>query len=67
MDTFELKRFAEVYGRPTADFTGEVKRELPEDLQALLRRAGDMTVEDRAEIVRFADWLLARRANRESE
>ena len=67
VDTFELKRFAEAYGRPTADFTGEANREIPEDLEALLRRAGDMTEEDRAEIVKFADWLLARRSNLDSE
>jgi len=61
LETLELKRLAELYERPTSDFTGEAHRDLPDDLQMLLRKAGEMTKEDREEIVRFADWLLARR------
>ena len=68
LETFELKRLAALYQRPIIDFTGgEVERDLPEDLQLLLRKAGEMTEVDRAEIVRFADWLLARRESEPAE
>ncbi len=61
LETLELKRMAELYGRPLSDFTGEQRREPPAELRVLMRKAEAMSEQDREEIVRFADWLLARR------
>lgn len=61
LETFELKSLAGLYERPISDFTGESVREMPRDLEVLLRKAGEMTEDDRKEIMRFADWLIARR------
>ena len=60
LETLELKRLAELYGRPISDFTGERLGNQPEEIRMLMRKAEAMSEQDRREIVRFADWLLSR-------
>ena len=60
LETVELKRLAELYGRPISDFTGERVEQQPEEIRMLMRKAEAMSDQDRKEIVRFADWLLSR-------
>jgi transcriptional regulator with XRE-family HTH domain len=62
VDAFELKKLAEVYQRPLADFTGDadVDAPMPEAIQYLARAAAKLTDADQAELVRFAEFLSSR-------
>ena len=62
VDAFELKKFADLYQRPVGDFTGEVEAASPvqETVQHLARAAAKLTEADRAELVRFAEFLSSR-------
>lgn len=64
VDALELKKLAELYQRPVADFTGEVEVEAPvrETVQYLARAAAKLTVADQAELVRFAEFLSSKGA-----
>jgi len=60
VDALELKKLAEMYQRPAADFTGEVdviETAMPETVQHLARAASKLTEADRAELLRFAEFL----------
>ncbi len=63
VDALELKRFAELYQRPATDFTGDVDTvdaPVPEIVQHLARAAAKLTDTDRAELLRFAEFLGAK-------
>ena len=62
VDALELKKFAELYQRPVAEFTGEVDADnlMPEAVRYIARAASKLTDDDRAELVRFAEFLSSR-------
>jgi transcriptional regulator with XRE-family HTH domain len=63
VDAFELKKFAELYQRPVTDFTGDVDiidAPMPETVQHVARAAAKLTETDRAELLRFAEFLSAK-------
>ena len=61
VDAVELARFAEVYGQSIQALTGVAEtRPLPESVQALARAATELSSEDRAELLRFAEFLQTR-------
>lgn len=61
VDAVELARFAEVYGQSIEALTGVAETQpLPENVQALARAASDLSNEDRAELLRFAEFLQLR-------
>lgn len=66
VDALELKKFAELYQRPVADFTGEtdVDAPLPDTIQYLARKAAKLTDNDRAELIRFAEFLSSKGATK---
>jgi len=58
--SLELKRFAELYRMPVSYFLGqddELDGASNPTVKALARAAGDMTEEDRNEVLRFARFL----------
>ncbi|WP_437486752.1 helix-turn-helix transcriptional regulator [Sorangium sp. So ce1014] len=60
VDALELKRFAELYQRPVAEFTGDtdvIDAPVPLTVQHLARAAVKLTEADRAELLRFAEFL----------
>ena len=65
MDALELKKLANVYQRPIAEFTGDADvmegSALPKSVQRLARAALKLTENDRAELLRFAEFLGAKR------
>ncbi|MGH8612254.1 MAG: helix-turn-helix domain-containing protein, partial [Gammaproteobacteria bacterium] len=63
VDAIELKKLAEIYQRPTGYFTGEeaVPEPMPKMVQHLARAAAKLTDRDREELMRFAEYLQARR------
>ena len=63
VDALELKKLAELYQRPAADFTGDndvIDALMPETVQHLARAAAKLTEEDRAELLRFAEFLSSK-------
>lgn len=61
VDAFELSRFAQVYGQSIEALTGVAEaKPLPENVQALARAATELSTEDRAELLRFAEFLQLR-------
>lgn len=62
VDALELKKFAELYQRPTAEFTGDVEIDapVPETVQHLARAASKLATTDQAELLRFAEFLGSR-------
>lgn len=64
VEAFELKKLAALYQRPPADFTGDVQAEATGagTLHYLARTAAKLTSADQAELVRFAEFLNAKRA-----
>jgi transcriptional regulator with XRE-family HTH domain len=61
VDAVELASFAKVYGQSIEALTGTSETQpLPESVQALARAATDLSVEDRAELLRFAEFLQLR-------
>lgn len=61
VDAVELARFAQVYGQSIEAFAGTAKTPpLPESVRALARAATDLSVEDRDELLRFAEFLQTR-------
>jgi transcriptional regulator with XRE-family HTH domain len=61
IDAIELSRFAEVYGQSIEALTGIAEtKPLPENVQALARAATALSPEDRAELLRFAEFLQVR-------
>ena len=61
VDAVELSRFAQVYGQSIEALTGVADaKPLPENVQALARAATELSTEDRAELLRFAEFLQLR-------
>lgn len=62
VEALELKRLAELYRQPVGHFTGEdeAAASLPADVAVLARQAAKLSVKDREELGRFADFLKAR-------
>lgn len=61
VDAVELARLAQVYRQPIEIFTGIAKAPpLPESIQALARAAAELSVQDRDELLRFAEFLQTR-------
>jgi transcriptional regulator with XRE-family HTH domain len=63
VDALELKKLAEVYQRPAAEFTGDIDvidAPFSETVQHLARAAAKLTETDRAELLRFAEFLGAK-------
>lgn len=61
VDADELGRFAQVYGQSIEALTGSSERPpLPESVQALARAATELSSHDRAELLRFAEFLQMR-------
>lgn len=55
VDSLELRKLARLYVYPVGYFLGE--EEVGDDVRALARAVTDMTEGDRAEVVRFAQFL----------
>ena len=65
VDALELKRLAELYRQPVTHFTGdedEVGSALPTDVTHLARQAATLSIKDREELGRFAEFLKMRAA-----
>src|SRR3984885_9287966 len=61
VDAVELARFAQVYGQSIEALTGVAEAApIPENVQALARAATELSSEDRAELLRFAEFLQHR-------
>jgi transcriptional regulator with XRE-family HTH domain len=62
VEALELKRLAELYRQPVGHFTGEdeASASLPADVAHLARKAAKLSVKDREELGRFADFLKLR-------
>jgi transcriptional regulator with XRE-family HTH domain len=62
VEALELKRLAELYRQPVGYFTGEddASVSLPADVAHLARQAAKLSMKDREELGRFADFLKQR-------
>jgi transcriptional regulator with XRE-family HTH domain len=61
VDAVELSRFAELYNQSIEALTGVApNRPLPESVHALARAATELSDSDRAELLRFAQFLQTR-------
>jgi transcriptional regulator with XRE-family HTH domain len=61
VDAVELSRFAELYNQSIEALTGlAANRPLPKSVHALARAATELSDTDRAELLRFAEFLQAR-------
>jgi transcriptional regulator with XRE-family HTH domain len=62
VEALELKRLAELYRKPVGYFTGEDEAEasLPADVAHLARQAAKLSMKDREELGRFAEFLKLR-------
>ena len=62
VEAIELTRLARLYRQPVAHFTGEddVSASLPIDVAHLARQAADLSLQDRNELGRFAEYLRSR-------
>src|SRR4051812_40181485 len=62
VEALELKRLAELYRKPVGHFTDEdeAAASLPPDVAHLARQAAKLSVKDREELGRFAEFLKLR-------
>jgi transcriptional regulator with XRE-family HTH domain len=62
VDALELKKLADLYKQPVSHFTGEDEAgdALPADVAHLARKAAKLSIKDREELERFAEYLRAR-------
>lgn len=62
VEALELTRLSRLYRQPVAHFTGEddVSASLPIDVVHLARRVADLSLKDRDELGRFAEYLRTR-------
>jgi transcriptional regulator with XRE-family HTH domain len=70
VEVTELTRLALLYKQPLTHFTGETGppgEALEPDVEHLARKASKMTVKDREELTRFADFLRSRTQSDESK
>ena len=69
VDAVELQRFAQIYGQSIEALSGVAPSPpLPENVQALARAATQLSADDRAELLKFAEFLQhrnSRNADRE--
>src|SRR5262245_57388951 len=67
VDALELKKLAGLYKRSVGYFTGEEAEgaSFGDDVAHLARKVADLSADDRAELGRFADFLRARKRNKE--
>jgi transcriptional regulator with XRE-family HTH domain len=67
VEAIELKRLAELYRQPVGYFTGEdeASASLPADVALLARQAAKLSIKDREELGRFAEFLNARAKSEE--
>lgn len=56
----ELKQIAELYNQPIANLLGEEDLSVPNEAVIVARKMQDLSTEDRAEVVRFTQLLIAR-------
>jgi transcriptional regulator with XRE-family HTH domain len=62
VDALELKKLAGLYKRSVGYFTGEDDdAAIGADVKHLARKVSDLSSEDKEELVRFADYLRARK------
>lgn len=63
VDALELAKLADIYQRPVSDFTGAAApARAPPAIAHLARAAAKLSDQDRAELMRFAEFLGARAA-----
>ena len=65
VEALELKRLAELYRQPVTHFTGDddvAGSALPTDVAHLARQAAALSIKDREELGRFAEFLKMRAA-----
>ncbi|MDP3172955.1 helix-turn-helix domain-containing protein [Phenylobacterium sp.] len=60
VDAVELAAFAKLYGQSVETLAGAMPQQIPEDVQHLARATRDLSDQDRAELLRFAEFLQAR-------
>ena len=62
VEAIELTRLAKLYRQPAAYITGEdaAASALPVDVAHLARKAADLSIKDRGELDRFAEYLKVR-------
>jgi transcriptional regulator with XRE-family HTH domain len=66
VDALELKKLAGLYKRSVGYFTGEEDdAAIGADVKHLARKVADLSVEDKEELARFADYLRARKQKKE--
>jgi len=67
VDALEMKKLAGLYKRPVTHFTGEESEDptYGQDIAHLARKASELSADDRAELGRFADFLRARKKEKE--
>jgi transcriptional regulator with XRE-family HTH domain len=66
VDALELKKLAGLYKRPVGYFAGEEVEEIfGADVKHLARKVSELSLDDREELSRFADFLRARRQGKE--
>lgn len=62
VEATELKRLAQLFKCQVSHFTGaEEEPQFADDVAHLARKASDLSVQDREELNRFADFLRARK------
>jgi len=69
LESVELAALARVYGQPVSYFlpAGEKDQPEPEEVKFIARAASTMTPEDRAELLRFAEFLKSYKAPGQGE
>lgn len=62
VEALELKKLATVYQRPVSHFTGDEvsNADLPTEIEHLARAAANLSLKDREELARFAEYLQSR-------
>lgn len=66
VDALELKKLAGLYKRPVGYFTGEEEDlSIGAEVKHLARKASELSPDDREELSRFADFLRARKQEKE--
>jgi transcriptional regulator with XRE-family HTH domain len=67
VEALELKKLAALYKRPVGYFTGEEEEEASfgADVKHLARKVSELSADDRQEVVRFAEFLRAKKKAKE--
>lgn len=60
LESTELKALARLYQRPVSYFTGEEAAEVLGDVAILAKQASQLSEQDRAELLRFSQFLAQR-------